>query len=286
MLKKYLFLSLMFVLTLLFGGCGDDKISGQEEHYDAVGIVIYQSGVKVLDYYGPDYQAGDAIAYMDTLRGSIGLNPHWNAKFYNDDEEEIDPPLTPDEGGQQTLAAVFDPELGELWWHDNEDGHFEFHLRGLQSGNGTIAFKVMHLGHSDFTTLPIPLVIDSEVLHDAPIGVKLLDEESGDLLATAWLADSAHVEGTLTVAADDSTDHIEVLFFDINDTEFLPVVPPHSLVVESSDTTAVTIGGQEEEEPWAFKLYGHNTGSAAITIYLYHDDAIGKTFSPVTVNVQ
>jgi len=286
MLNKNLIFSLAFILPLLISGCGDDKLSNQEEHYDAVGIVIYQSGIKVLDYYGPDYQAGDSLAYLDTLHASLGLNPHWNAKFYNDDGEEIDPPLTPDEGGEQTFAATFTPEIAELWWHEGEDGHFEFHVRGLETGKGTVIFNVMHIGHADFTTLPIPVIIDSTMLHDAPIGVKLFNEESEELLATAWLADSSYTEGTLNVSADDSTGHIEAIFFDINDTEFWPEVPPHSLVVESSDTTNVTIGGQTEEEPWAFKLYGHNSGSATITVYIYHDGAVGKTFSPIDVDVQ
>ncbi len=282
-------LLIIFVLTLAFSfvGCDDDNdITGQEEHFDAVGIIIQQSGVIVLDYYGPDYQAGDDIAYLDTLQLSLGLNPHWKAYFYDEDGEQIDPPLTPDEGGHQTFAATFTSELAELWWHEGEDGAFEFHIRGLESGSCTVEFNVMHEGHSDFTTLPIPVVVGTEVLHDEPVGVRLYDEETEQLLATAWLAATDSTEGSLSVSANDSTDHIEALFFDTNDIEFFPPVPPHSLVVESSDTNIVTIVGQVEDEPWAFKLYGNSAGSATITVYLYHDDEIGKTFTPVDITVQ
>ena len=286
MLKKFMLFAIAIALPVLFTGCGDDDITGQEEHFDAVGIVISQSGVTVLDYYGPDYQAGDSLAYLDTLHLSLGLNPHWDAKFYDEDSQEVDPPITPNHGGYHTLAATFIPGIAELWWHEGEDGDFEFHVRGLESGNGKVVFNIMHLGHSDFTTLPIPVVIDTNVLHDVPVGVKLYDEETEQLLATSWLADSAYTEGSLTVANGDSTDHIEVMFFDQNGTEFQPPVPPHSLVPVSADTLIVSIGGQMENEPWAFKLYGKSAGSTTVIVYLYHDDAIGKTFSPINVTIQ
>ncbi len=286
MFKRYALLVLGLALTSLIIGCGDDKVTQQEEHFRAVGIIIKQSGIIVLDYYGPDYRAGDSVAYLDTLRASIGLNPHWDMYFYNEDGEEIDPPLTPNEGGHQTLAASFTPGIAELWWHEGEEGGFEFHLRGLESGNCKAKFNVMHEGHADFTTLPIPVVIDTNVLHDAPIGVKLIDEETDSVLATAWLADSAYTIGGISVGANDSTDHIVSVFFDQNGTEFFPPVPPHSLVVESSDTMIVTIGGQEVDEPWAFKLYGHDTGQANIIVYIYHDGSVGKTFSPIAITVQ
>lgn len=285
---KYRLLGVAIVAILFIAGCGeDDKITNQEEHFDAVGILFRQSGVTVFDYYGPDYTASDSIASRDTLRLSLGLGPHLKAYFYDEDGEIINPPLTPAEGGHQTFAATFTPQsMAELWWHEGEEGNFEFHTRGFESGSGRVKFNVMHYGHSDFTTLPIPVVVDTVVLHDAPIGVKLRDEESGQLLATAWLADSNKVQGNLSVSANDSTDHIEAIFFDKYDVEFWPDVPPHSLVVTSANSAVVTIGGQEQEEPWAFKLYGHSAGATTVTVYIYHDGVVGKTFATIPVVVQ
>ena len=275
----------ILALALVVAGCSDDDdpVSSQSEHFDAVGYIIYASGVKVLDYFGPDYGAGDNVAYLDTLRASQGLNPRWDSKFYNEDTVEINPPSP----SHQTLAAEFtDPGIAELWWHDGEDGYFEdFHLRGLAPGTTTVKFKVMHVGHADFTTLPIPVIIDTNVLHDTPVGIILEDEDSGTLLATAWTTDIDSVSGSLSVPANDSTDHIEVIFFDQNATEFWPDDVVHSLVVESSDTTVVKISGQDPAEPWAFRLVGRAAGSATITVFLYHNAAIGKTFTAIPVNV-
>ena len=91
--------------------------------------------------------------------------------------------------------------------------------------------------------------------------------------------------GSFTLSSDETTDHIEAVFFDEHDVEFSPPVPPHSLVVQSSDENTVTVTGQEPEEPWAFKLRGETTGSTSITVLLYHDDNVGATFKPVPVTV-
>ncbi|MBD3258423.1 hypothetical protein GF377_08310, partial [candidate division GN15 bacterium] len=115
--------------ALLAVGCSDDDdpISSQEDHFEAVGFLIYASGVPVLDYFGPDYGPGDNIANMDTLFLSQGLNPGWDSKFYNEDTVEINPPA----GTAQTLSASFADPIAELWWHAGEEGQFEdFHLRG------------------------------------------------------------------------------------------------------------------------------------------------------------
>jgi len=276
----------LFLITFMIIGpsCSDDDdpVSSQANHFDAIGMQILQSGVVILDYYGPNYGAGDDIADLDTLSASQGLNPHWNTKFYDEDGELIDPPTDDD----KSFGAEFaDTSIAELWWHEGEDGTYEFHLRGKKEGYTTVEFKVLHVDHADFTTLPIPLVIGDEVLHDAPIGARLYDEESGNLLTTAWIADSSKIEGSLTVSVGTSTDHIEAIFFDENDTEFWPEVPPHSLVVESSDEDVVTITGQEENEPWAFKLTGVSEGTATITVYIYHDGSVGKTFTAIPVTV-
>ena len=274
----------MFSLGMVSCSDDDDPVSSPANHFDAVGFLIYASGVKVLDYFGPDYGAGDNVALLDTLRASQGLNPAWSAKFYNTDTVEIDPPTDAD----KSLAAVFtDPTVAEIWFHPGEDGDFDdFHLRGLKAGTTTVKFQVMHVGHTDFTTLPIPVIIDTDVLHDEPVGIILEDEDSGTELAKSWVVATDSVTGSLIVPMNDSTDHIETIFFDANGTEFWPDETHHSLVITSSDTTVVKISGQSPAEPWAFKLVGRSAGSATITVYLYHDASIGKTFTSIPVTCQ
>ncbi|MBD3169769.1 MAG: hypothetical protein GF307_09830, partial [candidate division Zixibacteria bacterium] len=278
MFRRKIIYIIGLISLLAYSGCTDssDPVTPQEEHYEAVGLVIYSSGVPVLDYYGPDYNAGDDVAYLDTLEISQGLNPHWDLQFYAEDGSLQDPP---DDADKSFGAEFADPSIAELWWHEGEEGEFAFHIRGLRAGQTTAEFKVYHNDHADFSTLPIPLVVDTTVLHDAPIGVNLYDEESDSLLATAYLEDSNIVTGSLMVTANEETDHIVAQFFDQYGVEFWPGVPPHSLVVESSDTTIAAVTGQQPDEPWAFKLQGNSSGNCEITVYIYHDGSVGKTFT-------
>jgi hypothetical protein len=260
----------------------DNPTSDQMEHFEAYGMIVYQSGAKVLDYFGPDYDAGTTMI-DDTLKIDQGLTPHYEVRFYDPDRNVIDPPTDAD----KSFGAEFAPSTAaELWWHEGEEGTFEFHIRGLEAGFATVEFQVLHGDHADFSTLPVPLVVSENVSHDAPVGVKLIDESSGDLLATAWLADSAKVDGSITVGDGETTDHIEAVFFDKYGVEFFPDVPPHSLVVESADANVASVGGQTQAEPWAFTLTGESAGSTSIVVYIYHDGAVGKTFTAVPVTVR
>ncbi|MBD3409960.1 MAG: hypothetical protein GF419_07120 [Ignavibacteriales bacterium] len=274
----------LVALSLGFFACSDEDnpASDQMEHFEAYGMIIYQSGAKVLDYFGPDYDPGTTMI-GDTLTIDQGLTPHWEVQFYDPDRNVIAPPTDAD----KSFGAAFNPpSAAELWWHEGEEGSFEFHIRGLEAGFATVEFHVLHGDHADFSTLPVPLVVSEKVSHDAPVGVKLLDETSGDLLATAWLADSAKVEGELAIADGETTDHIEAVFFDKYGVEFHPGVPPHSLVVESGDSKVARVGGQTQAEPWAFTLEGVSAGSTSIVVNIYHDGAVGKTFTAVPVTVR
>ncbi len=285
MLGKLIIYSVLAALLILTIGCSDDDnpLKPQEEHFDAVGLIIYQSGATILDYFAPDYAPGTE-EIDDTLFVSLGLNPHWEVKFYDEEKNIIDPP---DDEDKHFGAEFADAGVAELWWHEGEEGEFDFHIKGLTAGSTTVEFQVLHVDHADFTTLPIPMVVDTTVLHDEPIGVKLVDEESDSLMATAYLEGSGiSTTDTLRVAEGETTDHIETIFFDENDIEFWPGVPPHSLVVTSSDTAIVAITGQEQDEPWAFKLEGKSAGECTITVFIYHDGEVGKQFEeiPVAVN--
>ncbi|MBD3233371.1 MAG: hypothetical protein GF315_06570 [candidate division Zixibacteria bacterium] len=285
MIRPIIVYSVMIILSIIIIGCSDDDnpLTPQEEHFDAAGLIIYQSGATILDYFAPDYPPG-TTEIDDTLFVSQGLNPHWNAKFYDEDRNVIDPP---DNDNQHFGAEFADSDIAELWWHEGDEGEFEFHINGLAEGVTTVEFQALHVDHADFTTLPIPIVVDTTVLHGEPIGVKLIDEESDSLLATAYLEGSGNpTQDTLRVVGGETTDHIETIFFDEDDIEFWPGVPPHSLVVTSSDTTIAAITGQEPDEPWAFKLNGKSAGECTITVFIYYDGEIDKQFEeiPVTVN--
>ncbi len=281
--------SKLWIVALLFStlsfavGCDDDDpLSPPEDHFEAVGLQIVQSGNVIFSYYGPDYAPGTTLT-DDTIKISQGLSDHWDVKFYDEDSLVIDPP----DDADKSFSAVFsDPTVAELWWHEGEEGEFEFHMKGLKEGFTTVEFKVLHNDHADFTTLPIPVMVDTNVNHGPPVEVKLNDEDSGDLLATSYeMTSSSEPTDTISVTNGETTDHIVAYFFDANDIKFQPGVPPHSLEVTSSNTAIADITGQEPGEPWAFKIEGKSEGTTEITVKILHDGSLGKEFKPISVKV-
>ena len=273
-IKKKVILILSLVTILLFTtSCEEDPIAPQEEHVEAVGMVFYSSGAEIARTY-----AGETESKFFVPVG--GLSDHIDIKFINEDGDEF----TVDEEDTQTLAWEFDdPTIADIWQHEGEEGAFEFHLQGLIVGETNIEFFVMHNDHSDFRSGKIPVkVANNDSSYGVPIGLEVSDEESGNILASI---NNTQVVGQLNVNNSDTTNHLEVEFFDAQNIHFQPAVPPHSLLVEVADESIIGIAGLEEDEPWAFKLVGLKTGSTSITIKIIHDGNVGVTFEPLTVNV-
>jgi hypothetical protein len=266
---------LLFTASLFIISCeDDDPLTPEEEHLDAIGMVLYDSGIE----YARILRGETA----DTLVISEGaMTSHMDVKFIDENENIIDAPETE----HHTLSwEIENPEIAAIWQHEGEEGSFEIHLQGLKKGETKIEFFVMHEGHADYRSGKFPIRIDSkdENAHGAPVGYNLIDEESGNTLLT--LSENG-VTGSLSVNLNEITEHIEVEFFDSYNVTFQPAVPPHSLLVESSNTDILGITGLSATEPWAFKLEGKSAGSTNLTIKIMHDGAIGKEFPPINVNV-
>ncbi|MBE0643635.1 MAG: hypothetical protein IH600_06110 [Bacteroidetes bacterium] len=143
----------VFSLFLLFlvTACGeDDPIIPQEDHFEAIGVVLRTSGIPVAAIL-----RGETA---DTLRAKVGvLGDHIDVFFYNDDEQIVDPPADPN----KTLAwEIGDPTMLTVVQDSAATGKFEFHLRGEKVGATTLELFIMHEGHSDFRSGKIPVAID------------------------------------------------------------------------------------------------------------------------------
>jgi hypothetical protein len=269
---------LLILAALLLPACGDDDpLTSKTEHFEAIGMYFTTSGIPVASILRG--------VTTDTFHVPLGaLTSHIDAEFYDDDENIIGPPASSD----HSLGwAIDDSAIVEVWQHEGEEGSFEFHLRGLAVGETHIEFFVVHLNHNDYRSGKIPVAVAPDpTAHDAPIGVIVAEEDSGDSLATSFLVDSSQaVQGGISLASGTTTDHLEVEFFDHNNIRFTPPVPPHALQVISGNSSVVVVTGQSPDEPWAFKLQGVSPGATTITINILHDGAVGKAFKPIPVTV-
>ncbi len=249
------------------------------EEFEAEGLVLIDSGHRFFRYFQGKIDSGDGRA--EYLEAPIGLTPHWSVKFLDDHGDEIDPPDDPEFTFGWTIA---DPSVVEVFQDEGDEGKFEFHLRGLEGGETTIMLQVDHEGHVDFRTQPIPVRVMSQAgQHGEPVGLRLKEEDSGEVLTQAPLEGTGDPTGVLEVAVGDTTDHIATFFFDDQDVEFQPEATDETLGISAADTSLLGIDPPASPDYWAFKLIGRKAGTTTITLSILHDGEVEDTFAPISV---
>jgi hypothetical protein len=276
---------IVIISILVAAGCDilddekDETSAPQQDHFKAEGLVLIDSGIRFLHYFRGELDtSGHGV---DTLEVPVGLTPHWEVKFLDEDEQEIDPPTDPDKSFGWVIA---DTALVRLYRHDGQE--WEFHLEGHEEGKTTIEFRVMHNDHYDFHTIPIPVrVAHHDEEHGAPVTMRLYDETTHGLFASAPLTGEGDSPDTLFVSAGDDTGELTAKFVDANGVEFQPGVPPHALGFAAGDTTIVSVNEPTGENHFTFSLHGLAEGATTLVVQILHDGAVGKEFAPVTVVV-
>lgn len=274
---KYFYLFILLFFTLItFNSCSDDDpIAPAEDHFEAEGVIITDSGIRIASIFRG--------VTSDTIQVPAGgRTSHMDIRFFDENQNIIDPP----NDGKTLGWEIADTSILGVWQHPGEEGGFEIHLDGKNVGRTHIEFFVMHEGHADFRSGKIPVVVkDISGSHGEPIGVILYDEESGDTLATIN-SQTSIITGSIDLAAGDTTDHIEVVFFDANGVEFQPPTPAHSLTIITGDNAKALITGLEAAEPFAFKVLGVSVGATTLSISLLHEGTVEEIFTGIPINVQ
>lgn len=148
--KRASYLVVLFLLIILTSCNDDDPVSHQEEHFEAIGTVIY-------DATGAEIARILRGVTADTLSAQVGiLSDHYTVKFINDDEVIVDPP---DDEETSMEVDITDSDLLET--ETDEPGGFEFHLKGIAIGLTSIEIKILHNGHSDYRSGLLPVKIEN-----------------------------------------------------------------------------------------------------------------------------
>ncbi|MCB0730677.1 MAG: hypothetical protein KDC88_06560 [Ignavibacteriae bacterium] len=143
---------ILLIITISFFSCkDDDPITPAEDHFEAIGTVIY------------DATGALAVSILrgetnDTLRITNGeRSDHFDVKFYDDNENIVDPP-----NNEHTKLSyeIGDSTFASWWQHEGEEGGFEFHLDGKKVGKTTLQLFIVHENHNDYRSGEIPLVIE------------------------------------------------------------------------------------------------------------------------------
>lgn len=150
--KKVFIAFFIAVISFTIISCSkdDDPLSPAENHFEAIGIAIYDASGKMI----VKILRGETT---DTLKAEVGRrSDHFSVKFYNEDEVLVNPP---ESEHHKFTAQIEDATIAKLWQHEGEEGGFEFHIDGLKTGITKIEFFIEHEGHADYRTGKIPLKI-------------------------------------------------------------------------------------------------------------------------------
>lgn len=147
---KIIFPIILFA-AIIINGCKEENPIDPGEHIEAEGLRLYQSGVKVFEYYQGVFTAGFDTVYA--IKDS--LTEDFHVKFLDDKKNEF----TPTDDDEKFGTVITDTTIVTFYQHPGEEGEFEFHLRGKKNGQTSIKLQVIHNDHADFTTPLFPVVV-------------------------------------------------------------------------------------------------------------------------------
>mgnify|MGYP006278010721 CR=1 FL=1 len=150
--KRSLYGILVLGLMVFFTGCGKDdnpvEPEDHDKHAEAVGCVVMQEDMEL------------ARAEKGTVSGELVVQaltetPVLNLYLVAEDGDLFQP-----EEDEYTMAwDSQDPSIADLIQYQ-ADGKWGFRLKGLDVGNTSISFVVMHGDHEDFVSLAIPVKVE------------------------------------------------------------------------------------------------------------------------------
>ncbi|MDT8322966.1 MAG: hypothetical protein RRA94_02555 [Bacteroidota bacterium] len=144
--KHALFIIVPFIL--LTACSEDDPVAPQEDHAEAIGLLLYRG-----DTLHASILRGETT---DTLYAVVDqTGEDFDVRFYDEDEDVFEA-----HDDEVTFSwEIADPALADVVQESGKEGKFEFRLRGKQAGSTTIEFFILHEGHADFRSGPMPLVV-------------------------------------------------------------------------------------------------------------------------------
>jgi hypothetical protein len=136
--------ALVLAATASVSACDGDGTGPDDDHHEAVGMVITNQSNTVLASVNAARQVTGGLAVQ------AGQGQHLAVWFVDEDGERFQ--LDDDE---HTLAwTVANEAIATL---DAHDGHYD--LDGVAAGSTTVVFRIMHGNHSDYDSPAIPITV-------------------------------------------------------------------------------------------------------------------------------
>ena len=151
MLRRFTTLSTA-LLFLLMTACGDNPVDddhGEEDHAEAVGLIIRSSGEELVRY-----ENGEVDGVIEV--GHDRETPLLTVRFIAEDGDLFVPDA---DDGFSLGWEIGDESIAEVEQHEM-DGPWAFHIVGLGEGETTLVLKLNHAGHADFVSKEIEIHVE------------------------------------------------------------------------------------------------------------------------------
>lgn len=138
-------IALTFATAILLAGCNnpagsDDDHEEHEEHSEPDRIEFLIDGESTASYTHSEENTEGHFDLQEEEEISVSV------EFFDEDGDEIHSEDLDDEYSLDWEVA--DAEIAEI----NEDERWTFTIQGVNAGNTTVQFKLMHGDHPDFST--------------------------------------------------------------------------------------------------------------------------------------
>jgi hypothetical protein len=143
----------LFSLGLAAIGCSDNPVTTPPaDHFEAVGLVLVRQGIDSVVVDSAKVRgslavgAGDSTGYFDIF-------------FLREDTRARDLPTDDAFTLGWTIADTSVVALALPASDGHTHQHFEFRLVGKKAGTTTVVLRLLHEGHDDYVTPPIPVTV-------------------------------------------------------------------------------------------------------------------------------
>ena len=115
--------AILLISVFIFPACSeDDPVTPQEEHFEAIGVVLSNSGIRIASIL-----RGETA---DTLHVEVDeLSDHIEVSFYDEDERIID---APDDADKTLSWEIGDPTILEVHQHEGHEGEWRAPLHDFR----------------------------------------------------------------------------------------------------------------------------------------------------------
>jgi len=149
-------LTSIFVLVLAvgFAACDDNPVAddndNDDEHAEVEGLLMEVNGAEVFRVLEGEVSCAQSPCGVSVAAGDE--TPLISVEFLDHDGDHIH---GEDLGDDFSLGfEIEDESIAEFEQHA-EDGKWNFHIHGEQSGETKMQLQLLHVGHADFTTPPL-----------------------------------------------------------------------------------------------------------------------------------